>query len=661
MGLLAPAALLLGAAIAIPIVLHLFQRHQGPRLIFPALRYLRRAEREHARRIKLRQLLLLALRVAGLLLLAFAAARPFLRQGGNAHAPTAAVIVLDNSASSAAVVGDRRVLDGLKTRAIETLLHAGPDDRFWLLRAGAPWEPALRGDAASIADRVRETEPTASAANLRAAVERAAALAAAGAEGRALEVHLLSDLQATNLRGVASAPPAGAALVVWTARQAPPLNRGIAQIEIGGGLAPRAGERATVAVQVAGNNVADTANLRLVLNGRTAAAGMAPSGSAAILQLPPQNEGILAGWAELDADALRIDDRRYFAVTIEPIPAVAVGRASTFIDEAVNVLADARRLQRSSAAAADIIVAPAGAGLEAARPDAGLVVMPPTSAVELPAVNRRLALAGISWRYGAATQAGEARFADGTAERHPLLRQLAGVQLRQTYALQPPPGASTDSVVLRLRDGAPWAVRGQRASGGRFVLLATPLTPEASTLPTSAAMLPFFDLLLGAWSAPALTIHDVVPGEAVALGPAAAVVVRPDAGRDTIGTGETYRAPADPGVYRVLGNNDRPLTAFVINPSPLESNLAPVETRRLRTAFPGWSIELADDADEWVSDIYRERLGRELWWPFLLALLLLLIAESVVAGSGRAARTADTASSAQPPAAPPAPARTFTG
>ena len=121
MGLLNPLWLLLGAAVAVPLILHLLQRHQGPRVIFPAVRYLRRAEREHARRIKLRQLLLLLLRVAALLLLAFAAARPFLRSAGVSHEPTAAVIILDNSMSSSLVRGDRRVLDELKARVAWTL------------------------------------------------------------------------------------------------------------------------------------------------------------------------------------------------------------------------------------------------------------------------------------------------------------------------------------------------------------------------------------------------------------------------------------------------------------------------------------------------------------------------------------------------------------
>ncbi|MGH7466343.1 MAG: BatA domain-containing protein, partial [Longimicrobiales bacterium] len=132
MGLLNPVLLFLAGAAAVPLLLHLLQRHQGPRVIFPALRYLRRAEKESARRIRLRQILLMLLRIAAVLLLALAAARPFVGFGGVRHSPTAVVIVLDNSMSTAAVEGERRVLDQLKARALETLDAAGEEDRFWL-------------------------------------------------------------------------------------------------------------------------------------------------------------------------------------------------------------------------------------------------------------------------------------------------------------------------------------------------------------------------------------------------------------------------------------------------------------------------------------------------------------------------------------------------
>src|SRR5688500_1116791 len=97
MGFLSPLLLLLAGAALVPLLLHLMHRRPGPRIDFPALRYLRRAQKESGRRVRLRQLLLLALRVAAVLLLALAAARPFLRTGASGHPPTDVVLVLDNS------------------------------------------------------------------------------------------------------------------------------------------------------------------------------------------------------------------------------------------------------------------------------------------------------------------------------------------------------------------------------------------------------------------------------------------------------------------------------------------------------------------------------------------------------------------------------------
>ena len=88
MGFLNPALLVLAAAVAIPLLLHFMQRSEGRRMSFPALRYLLRTEKDHARRIRTRQLLLLLLRCGAIVLLALAAARLVLRGPGPAHPPT---------------------------------------------------------------------------------------------------------------------------------------------------------------------------------------------------------------------------------------------------------------------------------------------------------------------------------------------------------------------------------------------------------------------------------------------------------------------------------------------------------------------------------------------------------------------------------------------
>ena len=102
MSFLAPWALLLAAAAGVPLLLHLLRRRTGDKLDFPAVKYLLRMEREHAREVRLKNLLLMVLRIAIVVALALAAARPVGWLPGVGHAPTAVAIVLDNSLSSAA-------------------------------------------------------------------------------------------------------------------------------------------------------------------------------------------------------------------------------------------------------------------------------------------------------------------------------------------------------------------------------------------------------------------------------------------------------------------------------------------------------------------------------------------------------------------------------
>jgi hypothetical protein len=50
----------------------------------------------------------------------------------------------------------------------------------------------------------------------------------------------------------------------------------------------------------------------------------------------------------------------------------------------------------------------------------------------------------------------------------------------------------------------------------------------------------------------------------------------------------------------------------------------------------GAEVTVVERYADWRREAYRSRRGPELWWPLLLAALLLLIAESFVASSGRA-------------------------
>jgi hypothetical protein len=634
MGVLQPWLLALGLGVAVPLLLHLLQRHQGPRVVFPAVRYLRRAERESARRIRLRQWLLMLLRAAAILLVALAAARPFLAGAGAAHEPTAVVIVLDNSLSTSAVAGERRVFDVLRARALQSLDAAGPDDRLWLVRTASPEEAAAGGDAASVAAQVRAARPTAAAGDVPGALARARAILAGGAGGRAAEIHLLSDLQASELRPQqAEGSPPG--LLVWTEPEGPPPNRAISRVAVAGGLAPLAGTRAQLAATVSGGD-GDSATLRLFLEDRLAAAAATPLPASVPIALPARQPGLLVGRVEMDPDALQADDRRYFVTRVVPPPVVAAPGASAFLAEALAVMAAAGRVRPGAAAAADVIVLSGSQSLPPLGRSTVLVVLAPATDVELPALNRQLEQLGIPSSYGPATTGSGAKLASPDTT-DPLLRTVEQASLTRSHPLQALAGAQADSVLLRTASGVPWAVQGSRAAGGRYVVLGSSLDAESSSIPTTAAMIPLLASVLGTSAGAGQERLEFAIGSEVSLPPGAITVLRPDSVEERVEA--AYLVPPLAGIYRIR-SADSLLSAFAVNSPAAESTLERVGRGDLDRIFEGWRVRTAADPGRWRRSVFRARLGAELWRPALFLLLGLLLAEALVAASGAGRRTA---------------------
>ena len=100
MSFLYPAFLGGAVAIAIPIVLHFLRRDVAPEVPFSAVRLLRRSPVARSRRRRLRDLILLAARVAALILLALAFARPYL--AGASAASSLRIVAVDRSLSMSA-------------------------------------------------------------------------------------------------------------------------------------------------------------------------------------------------------------------------------------------------------------------------------------------------------------------------------------------------------------------------------------------------------------------------------------------------------------------------------------------------------------------------------------------------------------------------------
>ena len=461
MSFLHPLALLGLAAAAIPALLHLLQRRTPPELEFPPLRYLSEAERQSARRLKLRHLLLLLLRTALIVVIVLAAARPLVPvRSGGAHEPTALVVILDNSPSSGAVVDGRPVLDRLRVAARASIARTSSADRVWLLLADGVVRGGGRETLLASADSVT---PDWRRLDLTQAVERAARLVhAEPLPGR--EVHVLSDLQRTALAtGRAEVASGVRVLALEPVRGRAAANRGITSATVAEGA---------VVVAVSGSDGGEPAPVTVRIGTREVGRALATvgEGAAVSVTLPAPRTGWWTGEAALEPDELRADDRRPFVWQVAPPARVAAGPgAGAFIATALSVLRDARRVQEGR----DVIVGDVPAGT-AGR----WVVQPPADPALVGQANRALAARGVSWRWSIVGTPGPLVSHD--------VEQIGGTQVTRRYRLD-----GTGGDVLATVNGEPWLVR-----AGDVVLLGSRLDTAWTALPAAPAFVPFVDALV---------------------------------------------------------------------------------------------------------------------------------------------------------------------
>lgn len=604
MSFLAPWFLLLGGAALVPLLIHLLRRRIGLQVEFPAARYLARAEREHSRTLRMRNLLLMLLRVLAVLLLAMAASRPSARLAGAAggHAPTALAIVLDNSMSTSVIENGAPLIEQFKRMASDAIGQATPDDRIWIVTADA----ALRGgNAATMREELDRIRSYPSAGHMREAVARAvAAVEASGLQSK--QVVVLTDGQRTTWSEPAQVR-GNVSLVIWAPGTEPQVNRAVTVAE------PRPlrwTPRGAIATRAMSE---DSTTYRMALGPRTLARGTIAPGEEALLRAAPPERGWTAGTVEIQPDELPMDNIRYFALWIGAPPTVHVLQgAGPFVKNAVDVLQSNERVAL-------------GSGIQVASADEAsalpALLTPPLDPVRLGAANRTLERLGIPWRFGAPRR--EASIARG--------EQTQGVAVTTHYQLVPRgvPDAETLAVVGR----EPWIV-----SGPRYVLLGSPLDPNATSFPVSASFLPWLgDVLASRLHADPGGIRYAAPGERVAR-PLSVDAVESASGGRTAVTGAVFDAPATAGTYFYIQGSRR-VGALVVNPEPLESRLDRWAVKDLAEHVVSTTgARVARDRDEWVRLAFSATSRRPLAGTLLVAILLTLGAEMVIAATGGRAK-----------------------
>ncbi|MBM4044117.1 MAG: VWA domain-containing protein [Planctomycetes bacterium] len=313
------------AAIAVPIIIHLLFKARRNQVEFSSIMFILASAVRKSSRFRLKELLLLLLRIAIFALITLAFARPFLKQEvagafGRGIASDV-VIVLDDSFSMGYVELGASRFDRARQSALDALKQLGAESRAALVLATRPEPPVLTPDLSSVRGAVQATAVSQRRCNLLPVIDLAtSALRRSGAQNRLALV--ISDFQLSALSRHDARPPDDIPIRAQSVGQSLAPNVAVLDAQL---VEAAETDRRTLLVKIAGFSGAAVPNghLSLFLDGKKTAEKSFQIKSGEIREIEigemDKTDAPVAGLVELSpTDGLRLDDRFHFVIQERP-------------------------------------------------------------------------------------------------------------------------------------------------------------------------------------------------------------------------------------------------------------------------------------------------------------------------------------------------------
>src|SRR5438105_2740360 len=197
-------------ALALPILIHLLLKRKKQRLRFSTLQFFLRHDEHSSQRRKLRNLLLLAVRLLLLAVLVTAFARPFLPENGAAGAAQKrrlAIVVVDRSASMRGSDAGSPRWPRAQEAMQKILAELTPNDRAAFISCSTHSEVlAGAGPSEGVMRLLKDLQPGYGTANLGEGVQLAGKIISSAGADAASTIYVISDLQMSACKNLASCP-----------------------------------------------------------------------------------------------------------------------------------------------------------------------------------------------------------------------------------------------------------------------------------------------------------------------------------------------------------------------------------------------------------------------------------------------------------------------
>jgi hypothetical protein len=322
MAFLAPLFFAALVTIAIPILIHLTQRERKQIVEFPSLMFLEKIPYQSVRRRRIRDWPLLAMRLAAILLIVFAFARPFFDRPiaalSNASGPREVVILLDRSYSMG--YGDRWTRAQAAARQAVQGLTATDHATLIVFGTNAQAEVRATADLSRVTAAIDAAKVSAEATRYAPALKLAQRVLA-DSTLQTREVVMISDFQRNGwVRDENLRLPEGTTLKTVPITDAQTSNLAVSTV-----LPQRSlfsgQERVTVAASIINRGPAavDNVQVRLELDGRTVETQTisVPPGAPASVTFPPFTlaRAFTRGTVRIGDDSLKQDNAFHFVVS----------------------------------------------------------------------------------------------------------------------------------------------------------------------------------------------------------------------------------------------------------------------------------------------------------------------------------------------------------